>query len=137
MEDGLFSSPNLFAYTLPNCMLGEVAINGKFTGGNFVVSQETPDMLAGIHAAVEMIGCGLFEQVLAGYCNTAGTQAMPGAVFIAIKKSEGETSLSYDGNSLMYNHMKISGIEELINRIAELSNTAQEKKIIGYKKHGL
>ena len=126
MEQGLFASPNLFAYTLPNCMLGEIAISGKLTGGNLIVSQDTPDMLAGIYTAIDMLAGGLCTQVLAGYCNTAAGLspdhgARAGAVFMVIRKSNDTSPVSYDGESLKYNQKKISDIVELVNSVSGLS----------------
>ena len=86
-QGGLLASPNLFAYTLPNCMLGEISIRYGLIGPTMVVSQTTPDMMSGILAGAKLISYGLCEGVIAGYCNTEAcinfidTSCKPGAVF--------------------------------------------------------
>ena len=65
-QDGLLSSPNLFAYTLPNCMLGEVSIRFGIGGPCIVMEKSDASRLAGIVAGVEMLHYGLCDTVVAG-----------------------------------------------------------------------
>ena len=38
-ENGAYSSPNLFSYTLPGIVLGEMAIHFKMTGSTFIIGE--------------------------------------------------------------------------------------------------
>jgi 3-oxoacyl-[acyl-carrier-protein] synthase II len=108
-QGGLLASPNLFAYTLPNCMLGEISIRYGLTGFTMVISQTTPDMLSGILGGVKFISYGLCEEVIAGYCNTEAsihcldTSCKPGAVFLVLQEAKEKSRLTFDGSEFMYN----------------------------------
>jgi 3-oxoacyl-[acyl-carrier-protein] synthase II len=52
-QNGLLASPNLFAYTLPNCMLGEISIRYGLTGPTMVISQTTSDMINALMACAK------------------------------------------------------------------------------------
>jgi 3-oxoacyl-[acyl-carrier-protein] synthase II len=120
-EDGLFSSPNLFAYTLPNCMLGEVSIRYGFTGPALVLSQQSPDMMNGITGGIKFLNYGLCEQVVAGYCNIEvdmiDTECKPGVVFLVMQKTSKISPLVYNGTELLYNGSEISGIVDLMQKL--------------------
>ncbi len=119
-QDGLLASPNLFAYTLPNCMLGEIAIRYRFTGPAMVVSQPAADMLNGVLFGAQCLYSGMSKQVLAGYCNVEHgldpihTGFRPGAVFLVMQKATGKTSLAYDGTNLLYQGKVITNLVEII-----------------------
>ncbi len=125
-QDGLLASPNLFAYTLPNCMLGEIAIRYRFTGPAMVVSQPAADMLNGVLFGVQCLYSGLSKQVLAGYCNVecgldpTHTGFRPGAVFLVMQKATKKTSLSYDGKQLLYRDKPITNLLEWIETIMHI-----------------
>ncbi len=120
-QEGLFSSPNLFAYTLPNCMLGEVSIRYGFTGPALVLSQRSPDMMNGIVGAVKFLNYGLCERVVAGYCNIEvdmiDTKCKPGAVFLVMQKTSKTSPLFFNGTELLYNGSEISGIVDLMQEL--------------------
>ena len=122
-QDGLLASPNLFAYTLPNCMLGEISIRYGLTGPTMVVSQSTPDMMSGILGGSKFISYGLCEAVIAGYCNTdayinyVDTSCKPGAVFLILQKAEENSPLTFNGSELMYNGRTLSGLIDLMQEL--------------------
>ena len=122
-QDGLLASPNLFAYTLPNCMLGEIAIRYRFTGPAMVVSQPAADMLKGVLFGAQCLCSGLSKQVVAGYCNvehgldSINTGFRPGAVFLVMRKATGKSSLAYDGTNLLYQGNVITNLFEWIELI--------------------
>lgn len=124
-EEGLLASPNLFAYTLPNCMLGEVSIKYAFTGPAMVVSQTAPNMLNGITTAAGLLDYGLCDRVIAGYCNLeintdlVGTECKPGAVFLVMKKTEKNGMLAYNGVNLLYNGNEVSDLVELMELLIQ------------------
>ncbi len=122
-QAGLLASPNLFAYTLPNCMLGEIAIRYGFTGPAMVVSQLAADMLKGVLFGSQCLYSGLSKQVLAGYCNVEhgldpiNTGFRPGAIFLVMQKATGKSSLAYDGTNLLYQDTVIKNLFEWIEII--------------------
>ena len=122
-QAGLLASPNLFAYTLPNCMLGEIAIRYGFTGPAVVVSQPTADMLNGVLFGAQCLYSGLSKQVVAGYCNVdcgldpINTGFRPGAVFLVMQKATEKSSLAYDGKHLLCQGKVITNLLEWIEII--------------------
>ena len=128
---GLLASPNLFAYTLPNCMLGEVSILYGFTGPAMVLSQTKSDMMNGIVGGIKLLHYGLCERVVAGYCNieagmdSVDTECKPGAVFLVMQKAKNNSLLVFNNSELLYNGSEISSLVDLMrglihNRFTEL-----------------
>ena len=132
-QEGLLASPNLFAYTLPNCMLGEIAIRYGFTGPAMVVSQLTDDLLNGILYGAQCLYTGLSKQVVAGYCNVEcgldqiNTRFRPGAVFFVMQKAMEQSPLAFDGMNLLYQDNTITNLFEWIEIIAH-SQIARSSK---------
>jgi 3-oxoacyl-[acyl-carrier-protein] synthase II len=122
-QSGLFASPNLFAYTLPNCMIGEISIRYGLTGPAMVVSQTTPDMMTGIISGAKLISYGLCERVIAGYCDTeAGircveTLCKPGAVFLVLAKTDKKSPLTLRGSELIYNGRVLRDLSDLMGEL--------------------
>lgn len=131
-QGGLLASPNLFAYTLPNCMLGEISIRYGLTGLTMVTSQTTPDMMSGILGGAKFISYGLCERVIAGYCNTeAGihyfdTSCKPGAVFLILQKAKGKSRLTFNGSELMFDGRVPS---DLIDLMRELTHKVSSESL--------
>jgi 3-oxoacyl-[acyl-carrier-protein] synthase II len=130
-QEGLLASPNLFAYTLPNCMLGEVSIRYGFNGPAMVLSQTKSDMMNGIVGGIKLLHYGLCERVVAGYCNieagmdSVDTECKPGAVFLVMQKTKNNSLLVYNNSELLYNGSEISNLVDLMrglihNRFTEL-----------------
>ena len=122
-QSGLLASPNLFAYTLPSCMLGEISIRYGLTGPAMVVSQTTPDMINGIVGGAKLISYGLCEKVIAGYCDTetgihhVDTQCKPGAVFLILEEAEEGSSLIFDGSELKCDGRVLHGLTDLMGQL--------------------
>ena len=122
-QSGLLASPNLFAYTLPNCMLGEISIRYGLTGPAVVVSQTTPDMMNGIVGGAKLLSYGLCQKVIAGYCSTetgirhVDTLCKPGSVFLMLGKAEEKSSLTLNGSVLMYDGRPVSGLIDLMEQL--------------------
>ncbi len=57
-EGGAFASPSLFAYTLPNVYLGEVATHFGLTGQTFVINEPESSGIAGLRMALNNIMSG-------------------------------------------------------------------------------
>lgn len=95
-ELGKLASPNLFAYTLPNSFLGEVALRFGLTGTSFIVSGDAPGCLSPLPLALESLALGEEELVLAGCCDLpvpddialAATEPV-GALFAVLTRQAG------------------------------------------------
>lgn len=90
--DGL-PSPQLFAYTLPNCFLGEAAIRCGLTGPACVLSPAGDHGTAALTTAVEMLHWGEAPVMIAGCCDQvppaavgAGHAAAAGAIFFVLAR---------------------------------------------------
>lgn len=125
-DHGALASPNLFAYTLPNCFLGEAAIRFGLTGPSVVVNEETPDGLGGIRMALDLIRWGECETVVAGVSDLErpavvdfGEQA-PGSVFLVLSRDAdvaGYGVLSRgDGGALLVDGASVSSVEVLVGK---------------------
>ena len=71
-EHGRLTSPNLFAYTLSSCFLGEAAIRFGLTGPSFVLHDAAPAGLAAFQVALQLLAWGEAATVVAGVCNLPG-----------------------------------------------------------------
>ncbi len=92
-EGGGLASPNLFAYTLSNCFLGEAAIRFGLTGTGFVINETKASRLASLVMALESLSWGECDVILAGVCDLpfpAGiswaSPALPGALFLVLSR---------------------------------------------------
>jgi 3-oxoacyl-[acyl-carrier-protein] synthase II len=127
-DGGLMASPNLFAYTLPNCFLGEAAIHFGLTGEGFVINDPSNARLTSLQTALDIISCGETKKMVCGVCDLgrppifgSGQDVPPGALFFVIEKSlesnlspYGEFSLGKD-DSMSFNKKKISDLTSLVN----------------------
>jgi 3-oxoacyl-[acyl-carrier-protein] synthase II len=116
---GLLASPNLFAYTLASCMLGEISIRYGVTGPAMVIGESGDNMLNGILVGTKLIAYGLCEWAIAGYCNTdvMAEQSRLGAVFLLLHRSEEKRGLAVAGNELLYDDGKLSDLTDLMERL--------------------
>jgi len=126
---GLMASPNLFAYTLPNCFLGEAAIYFGLTGEGFVVNDSSDPRLASLEIALDILAGGEVKKMLCGVCDLGrpsifgpGKDLPPGALFLVIEKSS-ESKLSYYGklslgkdDFISFNKAKIADLTSLVNK---------------------
>lgn len=129
-QQGRLASPNLFAYTLPNCFLGEAAIRFGLTGPAYVVSGAETDSLAPLRLALETIAWQDADVAVAGSCDLPrppflGVDAAdrPGAVFLVLARpgSElgealGEISLDRQGKLLVGGEPAID-LEKTVQRL--------------------
>lgn len=123
-EEGRFSSPNLFAYTLPNCMLGEASICFGLTGPVFVVQEARHDLLAGLRAGLGMLAADLCDTVAAGVCNAPPPERKipfihpSGAVFFVLRRRmDGELGMHDD--VLCWKNEPVFSLESLMNLIGQ------------------
>jgi 3-oxoacyl-[acyl-carrier-protein] synthase II len=101
-EGGTFASPNLFAYTLPNVFLGEVAIHFGLTGAAFVINEPGSSGIASLRMALNNLMLEECPIMLAGFCDAGRpeffqypVEVTPGAVFFVLEKTPGDETLSY------------------------------------------
>jgi 3-oxoacyl-[acyl-carrier-protein] synthase II len=106
-DDGECASPNLFAYTLPNCFLGEAALQFGLSGPTYVLNHRAGDELAGLRTAIQELHWEDLDGILAGVVNVTGPNVgpqglPPGAVFLLLVPNDqdstyGTLSLAADG----------------------------------------
>ena len=125
---GLMASPNLFAYTLPNCFLGEAAIHFGLTGEGFVVNDSSHARLTSLQIALDIVSCGETEKMVCGVCDLgrpllfgSGKDVPSGSLFLVIEKSPesnlssyGELNLDKD-DSISFNKKQIADLMSLVN----------------------
>ena len=96
-EGGIYSSPNLFSYTLPVILLGECAIHYKMTGPTFCVGDGGTLGLHALEGAASMIASGKADRMIAGWLESPplnaidenGNPPLSGAVFIVLDGKRG------------------------------------------------
>ncbi|MDD2733065.1 MAG: beta-ketoacyl synthase N-terminal-like domain-containing protein [Desulfuromonadaceae bacterium] len=129
LDGGGLASPNLFAYTLANCFLGDAAIQFGLTGSSFAINETGGDNLDAIRMALEDLEQGEADTMLAGICDLAVPEAFadsvsltPGAVFLvlaatapAASNNYGIVSLVGDG-TLLHNGSATNSLFELVQR---------------------
>jgi len=128
-QEGLFASPSLFAYTLPNSFLGEASIRFGLKGASFVVNEKTLSGLSSLQMAMDSITWGESETMLAGICDLGcpsnfplPDKAVPGAVFFVIETINkrncahyGELLLDKNG-AILFKGCEIEDLKELVRR---------------------
>jgi 3-oxoacyl-[acyl-carrier-protein] synthase II len=131
-QHGALASPNLFSYTLPNCMLGEASIQFGLTGPCLVVDDSNNHM-AGIFAAVDMIRLGLCQTIVAGWCDVnskrlnLNTDRACGAVFFLLARGSDSALWQCDGSTLTYGAQRICDIAQLANIVLKDKLLADRK----------
>lgn len=123
-DGGKLASPNLFAYTLPNCFLGEAALRFGLTGNTLILNQPDESQLSAVRFALEELAWSDQQGVLAGICDLAypeetSASETPGSVFLLLSREPGSVSESYgelelDGEQLFLNGNKVSDLPALI-----------------------
>ncbi len=99
-KEGGMPSPALFVYTLPNIVIGEIAIRNKWYGENLIMVAEAFD------AASYITQCDIFlekkaKAVLAGWINVS--EKTDAFLFFAENKTgEGAPALTADALSTIY-----------------------------------
>ena len=129
LQGGGLASPNLFAYTLANCFLGDAAILFGLTGSSVAINETAEDRLGSLRMALEEIALGEAGTVLAGICDLPVPEAIagavtqrPGAAFLVLTAAPpaganpyGTVALDHDG-SLLHNGLPCRDLLELIQR---------------------
>jgi 3-oxoacyl-[acyl-carrier-protein] synthase II len=127
-EDRALTSPNLFAYTLPNCFIGETSISYGLIGTNYVVQDNSLDQLVAVKMAWDSLRWQESEAMLGGVLNRPCPENIegpavvlpPGAVFFLLEEEEkakkiyGEIYFDSEGQ-LFFNGQKVEGLKALIS----------------------
>lgn len=125
-DHGVAASPALFAYTLPNCFLGEAAILLGLTGEGFVINNGDSTGISGLSMAMtslleddslEAMVCGICEAPQPGRIKKA--KPFEGALFMVLEKMDHPLrntygTLGFDrSGAIIYNQERVSDIVEL------------------------
>ncbi len=125
-DGGAMASPNLFAYTLPNCMLGEASIQFGLTGPTLVTNHAGDTGMDGIHAGLDLIEGDFCDTVVAGFCDVectllcASSERFSGAVFFVLTQGPEFSPWHWDRGCLKHH-------DESMMTIAQLGATVQNE----------
>ena len=114
-DQGKLASPNLFAYTLPNCFLGEAALRFGLTGNTLVLNQEDRSGLAPLRFALEELNWSGQQGILTGTCDLTPPAAFavgnecPGSLFLLLEKTPATAFPSYGELVLSDNEIYFAG----------------------------
>ncbi|WP_224984077.1 beta-ketoacyl synthase N-terminal-like domain-containing protein [Geomonas agri] len=96
LEGGGLASPNLFAYTLANCFLGDAAILFGLTGSLLAVNETESTGLGALAMALDQLALKEEPVVLAGVCDLAPPEPLavvapflPGAAVLVLAETPG------------------------------------------------
>ncbi len=110
IQRGGLASPNLFAYTLANCFLGDAAIQFGLTGSSVAINETAEGGLGALRMALEDLAMGEADTMLAGICDLPVPSALsniitlkPGAVFLVLTTKAPAAPASYGTVSLADN----------------------------------
>jgi 3-oxoacyl-[acyl-carrier-protein] synthase II len=135
-EGGTLASPYLFAYTLPNCFLGEAAIRFGLTGESFAVSGSAETGLVSMQLALGNIAAKESETMICGVCDLGrptqfgGTSDVcPGALFFVLEASSGPNRRTYGRldldpeGGIRFNHNHIHNLVGLVQACLQAKKT--------------
>jgi len=123
-DHGMGASPALFAYTLPNCFLGEAAIFLGLTGEGFVINESDPTGFAGLSMAMTtLLEDDSMEAILYGVCDVpqvadikSPKNLFQGALFMVLENKAQYLhtpygTLEFDASgAIIYNQETVSDI---------------------------
>jgi 3-oxoacyl-[acyl-carrier-protein] synthase II len=131
-EQGKLASPNLFAYTLPNCFLGEAALRFGLVGSSLVLNQNDRSGLASLHYALEELEWNDQEGILAGVCDLnppadlVKDDICPGSLFLLLEKTEqidNYGGLELTDSRIIFNDVEVKNLESLITACLAVKNS--------------
>ncbi|HEX2965647.1 MAG TPA: beta-ketoacyl synthase N-terminal-like domain-containing protein [Syntrophorhabdaceae bacterium] len=125
-QERAFPSPNLFAYTLPNVYLGEVATMFGLTGQTFVLNEPVLSGISAIRMAVMSIETGDKNVMIAGICDQGRSaefvcelENSPGALFVVLRKQDTTDVSSYGSitigpnGTIFFNNSEIKELQTI------------------------
>ncbi|GAB4554828.1 MAG: hypothetical protein Tsb0017_07370 [Geothermobacteraceae bacterium] len=121
---GALASPNLFAYTLANCFLGEAAIRFGLSGGAQVLNEYGTPSLAALHWALAGLADGSYPAVISGYCELpAQTPEQACCLFLvltAATDTQAGPMLERDAGNLKLNQKNLTCWQDLLILLPQL-----------------
>jgi 3-oxoacyl-[acyl-carrier-protein] synthase II len=127
-EGGGLPSPNLFAYTLANCFMGEAAIQFGLTGSTMVINDTGSNGLAPLRLALESIAWGEHDTMVAGICDLPTPEPLEGlftpatgALFLVLSRNSAAPGSAYGtlalnaDDAILHNDIETSSIAELVS----------------------
>lgn len=126
-ERGTMASPNLFAYTLPNCFMGEAAIRFGLTGESYIVNEPPVSGLTVLQLALDSIAAGESRTMICGRCDLGrpdllqSTDEVPAGALFFVLESEMVASRSYYGKLVRTGEGKVFFNGESIPDLASLA----------------
>jgi 3-oxoacyl-[acyl-carrier-protein] synthase II len=114
-QHGLLASPNLFAYTLPNCFLGEAALRFGLTGNSMIINRHEPGYLASLKFGLEELAWSEQRGVLAGIVDLspapthAASDDLPGSLFLLLERTPRAEARSYGELELQGEELRFNG----------------------------
>ncbi|MBF0099491.1 MAG: hypothetical protein HQK77_01140 [Desulfobacterales bacterium] len=131
VDNGLFASPNLFAYTLPTVFLGEAAVCFGLIGQQFIVNDSSPIGISGLQLTIDTIDDEDTECMLYGLCDLFPPlefcqhgQDICGAFFMVLEKTVQDGRKTYGEiyrntmGDIIFNEKIIPNILVLINSLS-------------------
>lgn len=132
-QRGTMASPNLFAYTLPNCFMGEAAIRFGLTGESYIVNEPSGSGMAAMGLALEEIASGQSQTMICGRCDLgrpplldAPAAVATGALFFVLQHTVadlrscyGRLERSTDGQ-IVFDGEEISDLTTLARRCLQI-----------------
>jgi len=123
-EDRALASPNLFAYTLPNCFIGEVSISYGLTGTNYVVMDDSSSQLNALKMAWDTLNWGESKAMVAGVLNRPCPESVESSLnlshsalfFLLEESSEAVKSygrIEFKKERLYFNGQEVKDVETL------------------------
>ncbi len=92
-DHGKFASPNLFAYTLPNCFLGEAAIRYGLTGPSYIINSHPTRNFECLRIGLQELDWNNCDKVVLGINNPEIPaqygihDRLVGALFVVLEKN--------------------------------------------------
>ncbi len=125
-QQGLMASPNLFAYTLPNSFLGDIALRFGLTGNGMIVNRRDPSRLTALKLGLEELAWSAQSGVLAGIIDLnpppelVTPDELPGSLFLLLEKETRVGSESYGELWLATDGLRFDGqwVEDLLQLVA-------------------
>lgn len=126
-DQGKLASPGLFAYTLPNCFLGEAALRFGLTGNTLIANRQDPSRLSALRMALEELSWSDQQAVLAGCCDLApppelaNEDDLPGSLFLLLGREPEAGLVSYGELELRGKELWFAGkpVADLPGLVAE------------------
>lgn len=110
-ENGAYTSPNLFSYTLPGIVLGEMAIHFKMTGPTIIIGEADGKGRgwAALDVAIDLLESGQCDTIITGWLDSpplaiAQPDSVQGSVFVALTTQDSKSKNSINKeNRLLVN----------------------------------